>query len=354
MKIAIVAVNIYFKDAIGNFCHDLADTYHKQHHEVMIFAEGFDQNSCVMHYNQLFSNDMQFDVLFYHHSIYEPHLEKILNVEAHKKIVYFHGITPPEFLEKFEPVTADFCQKGIAQLPYLSVFDVVCVNSMSSAKQLEKHIPNLKPVVIPPIVSSRQALQKIVPFNKNSNKKTILSVGRVVPHKKIEDTILLLSAFIHKHPTIDVELKIVGTFPETDYYRDIQSLIDFLQLREKIIFEGFVADEALVEHYMNADCFVLMSEHEGFGVPLLEALKANIPILAYNKNAVAEVLGNSGCQITEKNPDQSADLLYQILTNTIYKNNLLEKQKNRLEALLSACDEKVFVQLLDRLATTET
>lgn len=345
MKIAIAAVNIYLKDAIGNFCYDLADVYRKNNHEVDLYSEASDQNGCVSHYEKLFSNPDQYDLIFYHHSIYEPNLDKILKLPT-KKIVYFHGITPPDLLRKFEPVTADYCEKGLGQLSALSKFDLICVNSLSSAKQLEKDIPALNPVVIPPIVSTRVAFQSIQGKSKKTDQKTLLSVGRVVPHKKIEDTILLFNAFLKKYPHINLTLKIIGTFPETQYHHDIFNLIEELGIKEKIIFDGFVSDEALVEAYENADCYVLMSEHEGFGVPLFETLKANIPILAYNKNAIGEVLGDAGCQVLEKDPEKSADLLHQILTDDTYQQKLLAAQELRFKELMAACDESVFIKLI--------
>src|SRR3990167_4950670 len=127
-NIRIAAVNIYHKDAIGNFCYDLVNLYEKAGYRVYLYSEGYDQDSLVKQYELLFSETTDQDIIFYHHSIYDKNIERISLLNA-KKIVYFHGITPPQLLEKYEPITAKQCEEGLKQLQYLNQFDVLCVNS---------------------------------------------------------------------------------------------------------------------------------------------------------------------------------------------------------------------------------
>lgn len=165
-------------------------------------------------------------------------------------------------------------------------------------------------------------------------------------HIKIEDTIKLFSAYVLSHPEVDIALHIVGTFPETAYRHEILTLITELKLTDKIIFKGFISDEALLLTYASADCYILMSEHEGFGVPLVEVMKANIPILAYCQNGVKEVLGNSGCQITTKNPEYSAQQLHSLLFDKKHRDMILLSQEIQLKKILSSCDESEFLKLV--------
>jgi len=353
-QIRIASINIYRKDAIGNFCYDLADTFEKAGFSVDLYADGFDENSSVKKYELLFTDANDHDIIFYNHSIYDANIERITQLNA-KKIVYFHGITPPEFLRKYQPITADDCEKGIQQLPYLNAFNLLCVNSTSTLNQLKKSITVKNSAhIIPPIVASRLKSNSIEKITKaNQSKKKLLSVGRVLPHKKIEDTIKIFSAFTSFFPEIDIELNIVGVFPETDYYHEVMALISALNIGDKINFVGSVDNDALLSHYLSADCYLLMSEHEGFGVPLLEALKADLPILAYRKNSINEVLGDSGCQIDDKSAEKTATLLHHILCDGTYRDDLLSKQRKQLARLLQSCDESVFLKLINTIETMD-
>jgi glycosyltransferase involved in cell wall biosynthesis len=168
----------------------------------------------------------------------------------------------------------------------------------------------------------------------------------VVPHKKTEDVIALFSRFHTLFPDSDVQLQVIGVFPESEYKQAILSFVSQLAISDKINFRGFVTDEELIDAYANANCYVLMSEHEGFGVPLLEALKAEVPILAYQKNSVGEVLGEAGCQITEKDYDLSAIVLHQILIDDPYRQTIISGQCEQLKKLMVLCDDSVFLKLI--------
>lgn len=345
--VRIISINIYRKDAIGNFCYDLAAVYQKNGFTVELYSNGFDLNAPVKPYEHLFSDVQKDDIIFYHFSIYDSHAERVANIDA-KKIVYFHGITPPELLKTYFPETAKQCEDGLEQLSLLNQFDVLCVNSNSTFDQLKKHTnPKQTPCIIPPIVSSRDLLNTLTRKNNTDSQKTVLCVGRVVPHKKIEDVIEIFKAFEMAHPEINAQLKIVGTTPPTEYQPFLVNLIEKYELKEKVLFKGFVDDSDLAEEYATADVYIMASEHEGFGVPLLEALKCNIPILAYAKNGIGEVLGDAGCQFHQKEFNVIAKQLHVLLTNQQFVETILSKQKKQFEKIMHACDESVFTKLLN-------
>ncbi|OGT43026.1 MAG: hypothetical protein A3F13_07475 [Gammaproteobacteria bacterium RIFCSPHIGHO2_12_FULL_40_19] len=346
--IRIASINIFSKDAIGNFCYDLAALFQKSGFAVSLYADAYDLDGPVKPYELLFSDTRDEDIIFYHHSIYDAHIERITKITA-KKIAYFHGITPPEFLEKYQPITAQDCEKGLQQLHFLNQFDALCVNSLSTAEQMKEYTTRaLTPTIIPPIVASRDTLKNIKKTHQTitSQQKTLLSVGRVVPHKKMEDIIKLFATFTQTFPEVDITLKVVGTFPENEYQKEILVLVSHYNLVDKISFKGFVTDEELIDAYVTAHCYVMMSEHEGFGVPLLEALKAEVPILAYQKNSIGEVLGDAGCKVATKDFDHMANLLHQILFDDHYRQKIQLGQRKRLKKLLSSCQDHIFLKLI--------
>ena len=128
-----------------------------------------------------------------------------------------------------------------------------------------------------------------------------LFVGRIAPNKKIEDHIRLAE---HYKRYVDAYYRFIfvgRTDAVPRYYSTIRALIAQYQLlNERFIFTGPVPDEDLAVYYRKAAVYVSLSEHEGFCVPLVEAMAAGVPVLAYAAAAVPETLGGAGVQFAPK------------------------------------------------------
>ena len=127
--------------------------------------------------------------------------------------------------------------------------------------------------------------------------KNILHVGRLSPNKCIED---ILKAFYFYHHKFDTTSKlwIVGHDIDTELYSlELRALCRKLRIHQAVMFTGSVADSELKAFFEGADAYICMSEHEGFCVPLIEALHHKVPVVAYNSSAVPETLGESGVLI---------------------------------------------------------
>ena len=122
-----------------------------------------------------------------------------------------------------------------------------------------------------------------------------LFVGRIAPNKKIEDHIRLAE---HYKRYVDAFYRFifVGRYDAVPrYYSTIRALMsEYRLLNERFVFTGPVPDEELAVYYQHAAVYVSLSEHEGFCAPLLEAMAADVPILAYSAAAVPETLGGAG------------------------------------------------------------
>ncbi len=102
-----------------------------------------------------------------------------------------------------------------------------------------------------------------------------------------------------------------------------------------ITFTGYVDDAKMVGRYRSADVFVCMSEHEGFCVPLVEAMFFDIPIVAKALTAVPETLGNAGLLLDpEADAFDTAALVYEVCTNVELRTAILDAQRDRRRAFL--------------------
>src|SRR5262249_46364106 len=137
-----------------------------------------------------------------------------------------------------------------------------------------------------------------------------LFVGRIAPNKRIEDHIKLAE---HYKRYVDAYYRFifVGRYDAVPrYYSTIRALMaDYRLLNERFIFTGPVSDEDLAAYYRNAAVYISLSEHEGFCAPLLEAMAADVPVLAYAAAAVPETLGGAGVQFAPKDLEYAAELL---------------------------------------------
>jgi glycosyltransferase involved in cell wall biosynthesis len=158
----------------------------------------------------------------------------------------------------------------------------------------------------------------------------ILFVGRIAPNKKIEDHIRLAEHY-KRYVDIYYRFIFVGRDDAVPRYRAaIGALIDeYRMLPDRFWFTGPVPVEELAAYYRNAHAYVSMSEHEGFCVPLIEAMAMDVPVLAYAGAAVPETLGGAGVSFAPKDLEQAAELLGAIVYDEPFRRGVIEGQRRR-------------------------
>jgi len=158
-----------------------------------------------------------------------------------------------------------------------------------------------------------------------------LFVGRIVPNKKIEDHIKLAEHY-KRYVNEQYRFIFVGKTDATPrYFAAIQALIDRFRMPPgRFIFTGAVPDEDLATYYRMASVYISLSEHEGFCVPLLEAMAADVPVLAYSTTAVPDTLGGAGVQFAPKDLEYAAELLGELAFNDPLRTQVIAGQRKRL------------------------
>ena len=129
-----------------------------------------------------------------------------------------------------------------------------------------------------------------------NNLVRLLFVGRFAPNKGHRALIQIIDSYV-QYISPDVRLDIVGAHdPElTGYYQEIAEMIERLGVAEQVVIHPHISVDRLEELFEQADAFICMSEHEGFGVPLLESQFIGLPVIAAATSAVAETLGSNQC-----------------------------------------------------------
>lgn len=239
--------------------------------------------------------------LIYHHSIGSELTEYAIAHPSAKCLIY-HNITPAEFFLPYRPEFAKLLEKGRAELKQLAQYFPLSVgDSAYNAAELaasDFSEPGVLPIAINPKKWDMPADETLMK-KLQDGKANLLFVGRLAPNKRQEH---LLEAFAH-YLTMDQEVRLIlaGYGDASDpYYRYLIHCIQKWNLTHHVMLTGQVNHAQLLAFYRTAHLLWSMSEHEGFCVPLVEAMWFDIPVLAYKSSAVPETLGEAGLMFTSK------------------------------------------------------
>ena len=299
VTVRIVSQNIHLHDAVGNLCLDLYRMLRQNAVAAEAYADRFDLdlNDIVHPTTRLSLDARKNDYLLYFYSIFDRHLDDILSLPAARRIAYFHGITPPTLLEVFAPELAVACKNALGQLHKLAGFDVLAANSSATARDLVQSfvagrwtVDDVK-IIVPALIPKRAYHEQNRPLGSSSAR--LLYVGRLSPHKRTEHLLELFAAYLSLCP--DAECWLVGAEATATY----RAYLDWLERSRlaippgRVHWLGEVSDQRLQIIYRTASVYVSMSEHEGFCLPVFEAMAAELPVFSYAQPAVQELLGGA-------------------------------------------------------------
>lgn len=231
------------------------------------------------------------DVLVLHHSAVMPRLEELAALPQRRLLVY-HNITPARWLWDVAPALAVQCAVGREQLPELVAGADVCAGvSRFNADELSAAGAR-DPLVIPLLLALDRLGPPPVARAAPATGATILFVGRLSPHKRQDEVIRAFSLF-RRVRAPQARLVLVGE-PITPGYGEYLQALAARLAPGAVSFEQGVSDAALGACYRRADALLCLSEHEGFCLPLIEALRFELPVVARAAAAVPETIGDAG------------------------------------------------------------
>ena len=252
-------------------------------------------------------------------------------------VCVYHNITPAEFFFPFHPHLARLCHHGKRELIAFAARSVLGLGD-SEFNRAELEAAGFKQTGVLPVVvdwsrydgePSPVMLKRLAGFEG----PTILFVGRIVPNKKVEDLLTSFAALQrHYHP--ESRLLLVGdTTGHERYLRRLHERVRSLRLRN-VVFTGQVTQADLIAAYRSAQAFLSLSEHEGFCVPLLEAMHFGLPVLAYDAAAVSETLAGGGVLLCpgDKDPRIVAEALDLVVRDGDFQKAVLKSQARTLES----------------------
>ncbi len=252
-----------------------------------------------------------------------------------RKIMIYHNITPPGFFRRYNKEARENMEYGYEGIRYLKDKFAYCIADSEYNKQELRRMGYECPIDVCPILIpfedyDREPSAKVLKQYRDG-KKNWLFVGRIAPNKKQEDVIRAFYCYQRDYEP-ESRLFLVGNAGGMEIYEArLKNYIHVLGLDEKVIIPGHIPFDETLAYYRLADVFVCMSEHEGFCVPLAEAMHFGVPIAAYGCCAVPDTLGNGGLLLDSKEPEVAAAAANRLITDQALRATILDGQKEMLQ-----------------------
>lgn len=252
-------------------------------------------------------------------------------------VAIYHNITPASFFLGFHPHLAGLCHHGRRELEAFAPRTALALgDSEYNRRELEAagfQQTGVLPIVLD-LAKYDAPASPVVRRLYDDERTNILFVGRIIPNKKIEDLVRTFAAY-QRWVEPRSRLLLVGDTRGFERYLDrLHELVSELRVDE-VVFTGQVDDDELYACYREADLFLCLSEHEGFCVPLQEAMHFGVPVVAYDAGAVRETLHGGGVLLREKRPEEVAELLGRLGKDEGLRRAVLETQERAMAEIRS-------------------
>ena len=322
-------------DAVGDSARRVRDLLRTRGFDSNIYALSIDDNlrDDVLPFDHVSSHAGDATIL--HFAVPSIMSTKLTQLKS-RTIIQYHNITPAYFFAPYDSGIFRIAALGREELKTLVGHVDVALGDSEYNRQELATLGFTSTGVMPIIVDTERitgspgepALEETLLGDGLAN---ILFVGRIVPNKKIED-IIRLAEHYKRYVDTDYRFIFVGrTDAVPRYYNTILALIAEYQMpKDRFIFTGTVTESELATYYRASSAYISLSEHEGFCVPLVEAMSADLPILAFGATAIPETLGGAGICFSPKDLEYAAEMLGLLVYDEAVRSKVIAGQQSRV------------------------
>lgn len=336
MKIIQVMPTVSFGDAVSNDARAIAKVIDEMGYSTAIYAENVDPRvkDKFVHKIAKLQNIGKKDVVIFNHSTGTKLCYSLPEMPGRKMMIY-HNITPPDFFRPYSARATMLTQYGYEGTEFLhDKIEYAMPVSEYNASELRRMGYGcemfIRPILIPFEDYAKEPDAEVIRKYSDDGYVNIVFVGRIAPNKKQED-IIAAFAYYKKHINPQSRLIIVGSPGGMERYDEALKTYAEALMVDDVIFTGQISFPSILAYYRIADVFLCMSEHEGFCVPLVEAMYFDTPIIAYDSSAISDTLGGSGILTNDKDPVFVSMLIDRLVNDKVLREYVIEKQRKRLQ-----------------------
>jgi glycosyltransferase involved in cell wall biosynthesis len=266
------------------------------------------------------------DVLVYHLSIGARSARLFAGLGCRRVIVY-HNITPSDYYRVTSPRVAHWLDQGRRDLARLApTVELGVGDSAYNAAELEAAGCPATMVIPPPVDLERLSPRPA----RAADPARLIFVSRLAPNKRQEDLIRVLAA-LRACWQPSATLVLPGGWDDTEtYVAGLRRLARDLEVADAVELPGRLSDRELGDLYAGAGMAVCASEHEGFGMHLLEAWAFDLPLVARAAAAVPETVGDAGILLRTDDPLVWAAVVDRVIRDPALRRLLIERGRRRL------------------------
>ncbi len=340
-----IAPTFAYGDAIGNQMSYIREFLRRRGIESQIYVQSLDPR--LADPGRLYTEYQSHpdNVLIYHYSTGSSLTDFVLRLPD-QIVLYYHNVTPSEFFEKYDPAYAAMLDHGRQEVALFRNQPLAWAGSEYNRQDLLNI--GFHNVIVVPYFLDFDALLAAAETPEGHETTAhytdgwvnVLFVGRLAPNKRQDD---LIRAFTYYHRLINrrSRLILVGSDANLPAYRfELEMLAERLA-PGCVHMPGTVSLQALSGYYRAATVFVSMSEHEGFGIPLLEAMAFDTPVIAFAAAAVPETLGCAGVLVKHKRYDVIGELIALLAEDEILRRHIIRMQRQRLVEIRAGYSESL-------------
>ena len=273
--------------------------------------------------------------LLYQHSI-GSRLGRFLLDRPERLVVNYHNVTPASFFEPWDLSIAAELALGRRHTAMLATRATAGI-AVSAYNEAELREAGFRRTEVAPVLFDVESLRRDVDqpalerrlAAKEAGGADIVFVGRVAPHKAQHDLVRAVAAYRRAYDP-SARLHLVGARSSERYWSALQAFIDDAGLHDAVTLTGAVSAGELGAYYRSADLFLCLSDHEGFCVPLLEAMANDVPVVGFAAAAVPETLAGAGVLIDSKDGATVAAAMHLVLEDAKRRDALVEAGRRRL------------------------
>jgi glycosyltransferase involved in cell wall biosynthesis len=339
-RIAIVSLTIAPGDAVGNDALEMQRVLAARGHQVALFSSHWVQASTQTRdigEAGAFLGDDPAAVVVYHHAIgWEAGLELVRRARC-RRVVRYHNVTPGRFFAGYPGNAIAICTRGREQLRELVALG--CELYLSDSPYNEAEVRGLgaeagRCAVVPPFhqvdrLAAAEPDPEVLRACRDG-RSNFLFVGRRVPNKGHRFLIDAFAAYV-EHYDAAARLLLVGREDPTlvAYSNHLREQARRLGVHDRVVFLDGIPEAQLRAYYECAHAFVTASEHEGFCVPVIEAMALGVPVVAYGTSAVPDTVGEAGLVWDEPEPFLLAESLACVVREPGVRDALVERGRQR-------------------------
>lgn len=275
------------------------------------------------------------DLLLYHHSIGAGLVDWVGRFPG-RRVVVHHSVTPPRYFASWAPSLEAATRRGEGELLELPRVAAAALG-VSEFDAAEARRAGFGDVGVLPISPSRARLatrpcMAEVRRLRAASAVRMLCVGRLAPNKRVELVLAAHALIVRRIPT--ARLDIVGGDAGTEGYGLALRLMARDLGAPGVTFHGSVSDRELAALFRTAALLISASEHEGCGLPLLEAMHHGVPVVARDATAIPETVGAAGLLVRGDDPGAWAEAVLSVLEDGALRERLVSAGRRRVDARL--------------------